>query len=294
MIEDIKLFSVLDTVNNQVNNNLLTDEIIASGISTTVSRIGTISVGNKLNIVFASGLPQDEWVDKVLKKNFEMLMMKKLMGPIGAACNRLKILGGWNQNWLRSANYLSERLQQLLLDSKHGSGYDPFHVMNILNRRGRWRGASVEEALIELREIGIDPHKAADMVLVIYRIFPMRVAIEEILPANRDLNKYYQVLRTACSIPWENLRKRIAKYLINDGIEPSALARFREMVLETPMGLSDIAMIYCPLHELIASDRDSQALVRRVINQSDVDSFGVCQKAWRIHQERLAHRRSKR
>ena len=244
--------------------------------------------------IMARGLPAIEWRDKILEKNFEMLMMKKLMGPIGAACNRLKVLGGWNQNWLKSANYLSERLQQLLLDSKHGTGYDPFHVLSILNRKGMWADASVEDALMELREVGIDPVKAADMVLVIYRIFPMRIAIEEILPANRDLRKYHRVLQTACSIPWEALRKRIAGYLVDDGMEPSALARFREMVLDAPMGLADIAMIYCPLHELIASNRNSQALVKRVINQGDVDTFGVCKKAWTIHQGRLAQRRIQR
>lgn len=244
--------------------------------------------------IMACGLPGGEWIEKVLEKNFEMLTMKKLMGPIGAACNRLKVLGGWNPSWLKSANYLSERLQQLLLDSKHGGGYDPFHALNVLNRVGKWSAATPEDALAELKEIGIDPYKAADMVLVIYRIFPMRVAIEEILPANRNLDRYIRVLRTGCSIPWEALRKRIARQFKEDGLEPSAVRRFRELVLERPLGLADIAMIYCPLHELIASDRHSQALVKRVLHQGDVDTFGVCKQAWALHQERLARRKEKR
>lgn len=242
----------------------------------------------------ARGLPAEDWLLKLLEKNFEMLMMKKLLGPIGAACNRLKILAGWNQGWLRSANYLSERLQQLLLDSKHGTGYDPFHVLNVLNRVGKWAKATPDEALAELREVGIDPEQAADMVLVIYRIFPMRIAIEEILPGNRDLTKYLRVLRTGCAMPWEAIRKRIARYFQQDGLEPSAIARFRELVLERPLGLAQIALIYCPLHELIASPRHSQALVKRVLHQHNIDSFGVCKKAWELHQERLDRRKEKR
>jgi hypothetical protein len=60
-MEDIKFFAISDTTSSTVNSVLLTDEIGASGIETTLSRIDTIPSLDRLDIVFASGLPQNEF-----------------------------------------------------------------------------------------------------------------------------------------------------------------------------------------------------------------------------------------
>jgi hypothetical protein len=60
-MEDIKLFSISDTLNGKVNSTLLTNEIANSGIITTLKRIDTVFSTDKLNIVFTSGLPQNEF-----------------------------------------------------------------------------------------------------------------------------------------------------------------------------------------------------------------------------------------
>jgi len=60
-MEDIKLFAISDTQNSVINSDLLTDEIGASGILTTLGRIDTIPSLDKLDIVFSSGLPQGEF-----------------------------------------------------------------------------------------------------------------------------------------------------------------------------------------------------------------------------------------
>jgi len=234
----------------------------------------------------ASALEVDEWWERTLDKNHDMLKMKTLLGPIGAASNRLKVLAGWNRTWLRSANYLSERLQQILLDSKHEAGYDPFHVLKILNQTGAWAQASVEEALAELQKLDIEPREAKTMIEVIYLVYPARIVLDEILPAGKEKKSYMRLLRQVGSMTadtiFDMLRKKLRKQF---GI--NMMERFNNMLPERFVGLTQISLRYCPIHEMISGDRYSQGLAVRLLRHGDTDKFGVCNKAWTLHTERL-------
>lgn len=239
----------------------------------------------------AQGLEFDHWYDRVLEKNLEMLRMKVMMGPIGAACNRLKVLAGWNPMWLKSANYLSERLQQMLLDSKHGSGYDPNYVLRILNQQGKWKKASPTDALAELEHLGMDPQEAQTMVEVIYLTFPAYMALDELLSETINKKRYMRLLRQTGSLPIEKIGDRIVRYMREDGLGKEMIQRFWDLMHECQIGLKKLTMLYCPLHEMTAGDLHAHGLAVRIFANKERDRFGVCKKAWNVHEKRLVARK---
>src|SRR5690606_21198199 len=82
-----------------------------------------------------------------------------------------------------SACYLSERMQQLLLDSKHrvGSGdeFDVARLIDMLNRRGAFARINSSDAMEEMRSMGIG-EEAWPITAYLFAVVPIMTTIEKL------------------------------------------------------------------------------------------------------------------
>lgn len=85
----------------------------------------------------SEGVNQEDLEDYVLTINNTMLVQKIYLGPVGAACNRIKLIAAKTDDMtiISSADYLSERAQQMLFDFKSTvkSDKDDFNVFDMLD-----------------------------------------------------------------------------------------------------------------------------------------------------------------
>ena len=228
-----------------------------------------------------------EW-DKVraiiAAKNFETLRMKKHLGVVGLACNRLKILAGRVPNWVDSANYMSERLQQTLLDSKHLDGsYSVFDLLAILNKTGEWRGASIRRALDAVAALGgLDMERCRPVMVALYVAYPWMLALEDILPADTERGPFHATLRklggpVKATTVLGTLEKQVAKLGYGTHVP-----HMRHLAVRYSTGLADMANRFFPLHEAIAAREPNRGLTRRIFHFGDVDPSGPCRQAWDV------------
>lgn len=240
----------------------------------------------------AKGLPENEIQDILQEKNHETLRMKTHLGLIGIACNRLKILADRVHSWVESANYLSERLQQVLLDAKHLDGsYSVFEVLEILNKTGNWRNKGYEDALAQLEAIeGVDAEECRPIVQALYIAYPCRMALEDILPATVSVRKYWATLTKMGTIRPELVLGKVESQLRADGLG-GLVSKCRKMANTYSTGLVDVTASFFPLHELIASRKPSLSLTRRVFRHGILDISGPCRQAWEVwHKAAGIHR----
>lgn len=139
-------------------------------------------VRNECNRIL-EGLSVKEFSDYILSINAAMLAQKIYLGPIGAASIKLKILSR-DPVITKSANYVSERAQQLLFDVKgivKGSSKELqnfFILLDILNIRGRFKSTpdrivSSEVPLKNLEDIGLSAQKSAPIIRYLYTAYPI-------------------------------------------------------------------------------------------------------------------------
>jgi hypothetical protein len=130
-----------------------------------------------------TGLSVKDFSDYILSINNAMLAQKIYLGPIGAASIKIKILSK-DPIIVRSANYVSERAQQLLFDVKgvvKGSSKELqnfFVLLDILNIRGRFKSTSnrivsSEIPLKSLEDIGLSVEKSAPIIRYLYTAYPI-------------------------------------------------------------------------------------------------------------------------
>jgi hypothetical protein len=239
-------------------------------------------------LAIANGLDPDEVQEILREKNAETLRMKKHLGLIGLACNRLKIMASTVPHWVESANIMSERLQQVLLDSKHLSGdtYSVFDALAVLNKTGKWKAATVPEALAMLGSIpGIEAGPCKPILEAVFEAYPLRLALEDILPANVDRRKYHVLTRKIGStISTSTVMGTFVRTLAKDGFGSFA-TRLQQLTRKYSTGLANMAVQFYPLHELIAGREPNRGLTRRVINQGILDGDGPCRQAWDVWHE---------
>lgn len=238
----------------------------------------------------ALGLTPLQVKDHLLTQNATQLEMKVKLGPIGAASNRLKVLAGENPALQRSACYLSERLQQMLLSSKHVVGeakkqaYSVDDVLKILNRRDQWREARLQTILGQLEKMGMDREKAQPIIAYLWMGHPLQQAITELTAPFGARGKYVQqrmtlYVRTFCFdlsvlekvlVHFDDYGKRFAKKLTRRDLF-EAFQRHRK-------GLNEICQESFPVHEIASGNRplsDQVALAARIALEGESDVSGI-------------------
>lgn len=133
----------------------------------------------------AKGIDETELRKYVLDQNEALLHMKLWIGPIGSISNRLRVFAGTNAKLLASASYMSERLQQMLLDTKHHigkkKGYGPTDVIEILNRNGRYNaigGQYLEDVVDELEKMGMNRKQVWPIMAHLWLVYPLTKAFD--------------------------------------------------------------------------------------------------------------------
>lgn len=134
-------------------------------------------------LAIASGLSHQEYCDYLTTINETMLIQKVYLGPVGAAAQKLKLIAGENELLVESANYVSERIQQMLFDIKGSVTGDSddlkvfFEILDIVNLTGDYSSAgrvvTHDRVLSRMAEIGFDMDLCTPMIVYIYTVFPL-------------------------------------------------------------------------------------------------------------------------
>jgi hypothetical protein len=101
------------------------------------------------------------------------------MGPTGSVANKIKLMSSHHDFLIKSANYVSERIQQSLFDHKSavstsGDNRDIFDLLDLMNMRGKYAtlNESVRvnhiEALNRIKEHGLEIEKSAPIITWLY------------------------------------------------------------------------------------------------------------------------------
>lgn len=132
----------------------------------------------------ALGVDQAKYKTYVEDQNRALVTMKLGMGPIGAAANKLRLIAGVDRHLLESASYFSERLQQILLDTKHTVGrketYSIDEILAMLNKAEQYKHMTLYDALEELGKVGIETERIWPIMSYIWIVWPLVHAIRKV------------------------------------------------------------------------------------------------------------------
>jgi len=138
----------------------------------------------------ANGLTRQEYIDYLLSVNETMLVQKIYLGPVGAAAQKLKLIAGDIPHLRESANYLSERIQQMLFDVKAIVTEDKkdleifFEILDIVNMANDWSSTETlvtnDEAIDRLVSFGLDKEKIYPIISLLYTIYPLYIGSVEV------------------------------------------------------------------------------------------------------------------
>lgn len=142
-----------------------------------------LAIGKKIQdeaLKISKGLSDQEFKDWLITVNLALLVQKKYLGPAGAASNKLKLIGTIHPLLLKSANYVSERLQQCLFDFKgtinsNNNNVDIFDFLNIVTMKRDYKNTYINQvghtqAINRLRDYGLDVELAAPIITYIYTV----------------------------------------------------------------------------------------------------------------------------
>lgn len=232
----------------------------------------------------ALGLTPEEVEQYIQDQNSANLMMKIGLGPIGSLCMRIKTICGSDQDLLRSGAYISERLQQMLLDGKHtvgtnGAQYAPTDMIDLMNREGPFVATTMEDVLGVLKSSGLDTERARPFVAWVWLGYPAYCASMDLLDRGagqeikaRILHRCRQMLRS------EHLRSTLRKISIMD---MKGLVKPEEISKSMMMFSVGVKLIYQSNHpwamcaEQSATGPKMMELAMRLFHHNESDSPGV-------------------
>lgn len=238
----------------------------------------------------AEGITPEQVKEHLLTQNATQLEMKIKLGPIGAASNRLKVLAGENKALQRSACYVSERLQQMLLSSKHVVGekrkqaYSVDDVLRMLNRRDQWREARLQTIIDELEKLGMDPGQCQPIIAYLWIGYPLQQAAAELVGPYglkgkyvlKRMSGYFRLLCFDLKMLEITLR-HFDEY--GKGL-PNKLNRrdLFEAFQRHRKGLGEICKESFPVHEIASGNKplsDLVALSARIALEGESDVAGI-------------------
>jgi hypothetical protein len=240
----------------------------------------------------AMGISRDKVIEYMLVQNATQLNTKVWLGPIGAASNKLKMLASHDSTLLASAMYVSERLQQLLLASKHVVGgdkkeaYSISDALDLLNRRGKFENKPLKDVLVTLAEMGIDTEKATPIISYLWVGYPAKRVIANLLKNKNSktgsitrARQLQTIVAKMCLTGPAGVKtgiNSILEILSTMGIH-IRIEEFRTKFLEEVKGLGTICTSDFPVFSLCsASSPDQQIeMVDKVVNQGHKDPSGI-------------------
>jgi hypothetical protein len=240
----------------------------------------------------ARGIDKEEVKDYLLKQNATQLETKIWLGPIGAASNRLKVVAGTDRELLKSAMYVSERLQQMLLSSKHVVGakkkeaYSIQGALSLLNRRGKYQNADLRTALSEIEKMGLDLRQAKPIITHLwigYAIHRTALLYLERSPMSKSKTRVGQLEKIVRDINFGEvgeIRKHVNKILevLRLCKISVSLEEFRAKFLQENAGLSRICTRDFPVFDICSAAGPESArveLAKRVVLQGEKDPTGL-------------------
>jgi len=132
---------------------------------------------------YAKGLSIKEWGVEAEAAALEIAKLKLEIGLLGAATDKAcQVLLAFSPEHLRTGLCLKERLTDFMMKAAKaggGAGYDTHVVCEMLDRRGRFKGASVEKALIYLGQIGFDKEELKPVMETIYDLDGASTAVRK-------------------------------------------------------------------------------------------------------------------
>jgi hypothetical protein len=265
------------------------DEIVAQGerLKHLCATTGKDVAAECLTV--ASGIQTERYKDYVEDQNDALVTMKLGMGPIGAAANKLRLLAGVDRRLLTSASYLSERLQQILLDTKHTIGvrdtYSIQDILAMLNRREPYSRMHLEDVLDELAKVGIERERVWPIMAYFWIIWPLTRAVRSLYPTMTSgraqrIEGYIAEFEFTKNIGVVMRKILGSTQVIRKSNEQEIVEAFYRYAL----GLGDIVEAEYPL-AMLASDRviqDREASLRiaqRVFVRKEKDASGVTRLA---------------
>lgn len=233
----------------------------------------------------AEGLDINTVKRYVEDQNRSQLAMKLGMGPVGAASNRLKVIAGTHRRFMESACYLSEGLQQRLLDSKHlvgtpGEGsYSVQDILDLLNRRGTFEHASLDDAMEVLGKAGMDLKRAWPILAYLWVVYPVGCAIQ-VLGEGLSQGRIQRMLAYVINYVDDQDGARMMSKVRMASSGQIQDERLYEEAEKFRIGLSGICAAHYPIFEMAQDaclqDMDRCAkIARRLLLHGDWDPHGV-------------------
>lgn len=238
-------------------------------------------------VTIANGLKHEEVVNYVKEQNATQLTMKLLLGPIGTASNRLKIIAGMDQHLLKSACVVSEWLQQRLLSSKHivgGAKKEPYSIWDILdlvNRRGKYQNATLFEVLEEIEKMGMPLMDVRPIITHLWITHPLIKSFRTVLEGCSEGSIRLLVSKTRRM----NFEDISVDDLVNHAIriaKAGGKVLSREMITdkywEFANGLTKICESEFPIFEITSGSPSIEkriSLAHRIAVYNDVDQHGL-------------------
>jgi hypothetical protein len=240
----------------------------------------------------ARGISKERVRQYLLEQNATQLNMKVWLGPIGAASNRLKVVAGEDKGLLESAMYVSERLQQMLLSSKHVVGgekkeaYSVKDALGLLNRQGKHRNTDLRTALAEIEKMGLDSAKAKPIMTHIWVGYAALKTAAHFLgqsPMARSRTRAGDIQRLVHAINFgeiSGIQVQIKKILETLRLckLPVTFEEFRARFAQENLGLSEICNRDFPIFDLCSASRPEPVraeLAKRVVLQGEKDPVGI-------------------
>jgi len=294
----------LDKLNKEVKERLIPD-----GLSINPEEILTethdldILLDKKYKedtAIIANGINKREFYNRSININKINLTMKMFMGPVGQTANDIKLVGkNGSDKVRRSAMYISEAIQQALMNSKHEIGNPnnmKFMVMkDAINGSGE-TGKDIDKISECLVEHGLDIECTFPFIVHMYMIIPIRHTVNELSDkAHVDtvskrkvltLIEYYMNFTDFDITNYKDVAKSIRKSIAKD--LDCSISEFTDLFNIYKLNLRNYVEKHFPLYSLAtkvntARNRNKRnELSSRVLISHEVDPYGSCSDEYKI------------
>lgn len=196
----------------------------------------------------------------------DQICMKRELGLVGAISRRLLLLAGSDPLLVDGAHYLSEKLQQMKFDAKHGVKINVEDLVALFEQRGRWARASLDAMVQLMVDSGSEESKVRPVLAYLFIETPAVAALRYLgvdpLPDVR------------AAIVAGNLSATLLEACRRQNIAPKQLA---ELIREMRYGLSDLARLRFPGFSLTTarSVDDAVGLYHQLVIQGHRDPSGL-------------------
>ena len=257
------------------------DEVTGKGYAEDISAI-------------CKGISTRDFYERSIDINVKNLTMKMFMGPVGSVSNDVKLVGSDGPEHVRdSAMYISQAIQQSLMDSKHEVGSaNNMRFMKIKNAvRGNQDYMNNPQEIMKcIEENGINSVKAEPFVMYMYVFKPLRDTLIDIIrtfkvdtkTASLMLTKYKYLLNKNVTTAdnYVDMLKSFRKP-ISEQTKCSTTV-FEETFKSKVMSLDQYIFNNFPVYALCSKTGINQDpefvndLCTRVIVNKETDLYGCC------------------